>query len=144
MKKNWYEARNEIAVFLAFEILIIFIVMGLFKIFSEPKQAGFVAGLFFVGLGVWIIARLKNYGRTKFISFYFAFVHLFGMSLPILLFRLKHFDVDFKDIHILGFTGPQFHQASTAIYLLMILATILDWLRCWKAQKTLSPKLQKN
>jgi hypothetical protein len=112
------------------EILTIALVISLFKIIDDRLKAGMIAGAFFVALGAWIFIkglRQKDFRRTA--TFWGGCAHLFLSALPLLITRTIHSQDAFADVTIMGMSGPVFHQFSTAIYFLMMLATAFDVFR---------------
>lgn len=118
------------------EIAVVFVVMGIFKSIEDRMIAGMTAGVVFVGLGAFILSlglRAVEFRRTA--TFVFGCIHLFAMSLPMLLTRLMTAGEEFKNVSVLGMSGPVFHRVSTSIYLFMMAATVIDLVRSWRRER---------
>lgn len=128
---------KRLLIFVLIAILYIPIVMLIFRLSPDRLTAGYIAGAGFVLIGVALFWGLKSLGPQARWTRIAAFIHLFGISLPLLIFRSMNSGVDFKDIHIMGIPGPVFHQVSTWVYLIMIVAGVLELAFAYKKQKSL-------
>ena len=112
------------------EVLVIFMVGAAFSLIENKLHAGAIAGSLFVLLGLWIVAPgLKNAEYRKRPTFFAGLLHLFGSALPLLISRFAQADLKFEDVRVMGLTGPQFHQVSNVIYMILMAATAFDWFR---------------
>lgn len=121
------------------EILVILLVVATFRSIEERIVAGAVAGTLFVVLGVWICGRAlrsPRYRRTP--TFVVGLIHLFGSALPLMVTRFANSAALFEDVRVLGLPGPVFHRVSSFIYLALLLATLVDWIRFARAERSLA------
>ena len=119
---------------LFFELVVIGLVVGAFKLIPERLVAGAVAGTIFVLLGLFIVRSGWKDRTKRTASFWMGCVHLFGSSLPLMITRLLNSSGSFEQVDVLGLPGPVFHRVSTTIYLVMMAATVWDLVRAGKAQ----------
>ena len=110
------------------EIVTIILVTLTFINISNHLIAGRIAGTFFLLLGLFVCSKgftTKEYRKTY--SFIVGCLHLL-LSLIMIITRILHPKGSFADVNILGFIpGPVYHQISSAIYGMLIVATCLDW-----------------
>jgi hypothetical protein len=59
-------------------------------------------------------------------------VHVFGVSFPMLITRALNADRAFESVFILGMPGPVFHQLSSTVFSILMLATLIDLWRVWQ------------
>lgn len=121
--------------FLIVEILVIFAVGGIFQLIANRLYAGMVAGSIFVSLGVWIVlggVRSSKKGWSLFVGL----VHLFLIAIPMLSIRLLNASAEFQDVKIWGLPGPVFHKLSTWVYMVLIVATLADFVQAKRREKT--------
>lgn len=117
------------------EIAVICAVVAIFKIVSTRLYAGAMAGTLFVALGVWIVfSGFREKQILKSASFVLGAIHLFAVALPMMIIRFLNSSSAFGDVKILGLSGPAFHQLSTVVYLLLIVATLIDWYRFHRSE----------
>lgn len=96
-------------------------VMVTFRLIESRLVAGFVAGSFFVLLGLVILAAgLRGLIPKRSPTFALGCVHLFAVALPMMVTRLMNLGVDFREVHVWGIPGPIFHQMSTQLYVVMM------------------------
>jgi hypothetical protein len=113
--------------FLVAEVIVLSAAITSFSVISQKMVAGFIAGMFFVSLGVWIVAvgfRNKPFRRSG--TFIVGCLYFFAVALPLMITRFMNTALSFEEVRILGLPGPVFHQISTAIYLGLMLATVWD------------------
>ena len=118
---------------LAFEFLVAASAPVIFKTIESRLVAGMVAGSIFVAIGIFIFmigVQNREFRRTP--TFWTGCIHLFGSALPLLMTRLANFSRGFEDLQVLGLPGPVFHQVSTVIFALLMLATTFDLIRAWR------------
>ena len=115
------------------EILVIPIVTIFFKIVENRMLAGAMAGGVFVALGLFIFFEGM---RSRFVrrsaTFALGCIHLFVISLPLMITRLANSALAFDQVLVLGLPGPLFHQISTGIYFVLMAATVFDMVRSRK------------
>lgn len=112
------------------EVLVIFMVGAAFSLIENKLHAGAIAGTLFVLLGLAVVApavREPDYRKRP--TFFAGLLHLFGSALPLLISRFAQADLRFEDVRVLGLSGPQFHQVSNVIYMILMAATAFDWFR---------------
>lgn len=120
---------------LIIELAVIAAVTVIFKIIPTRLYAGAMAGTLFVALGVWIvISGVRDRQVRRSASFALGAIHLFVISLPMMLIRFLNASSAFADVRIFGLAGPAFHQLSSVVYLLLIVATLVDWYRFRKSE----------
>jgi hypothetical protein len=91
----------------------------------------------FVSFGVFIVvigAQVKAFRRTP--TFWAGCLHLFGSALPLIVTRMMNFSKGFEDVRVLGLPGPVFHQVSTGIFGILMIATFFDLVRSWRRGRT--------
>jgi hypothetical protein len=122
--------RSPFAQYFVAELIVIVSVIQIFIRVSNRAIAGLIAGSLFVALGVWIAYfGFIDPRMRKSASFWLALVHLGGSALPLLGTRLRNLNTPFEVLDVLGLPGPVFHQVSSTIYLMLIVATAADWWR---------------
>jgi hypothetical protein len=113
-----------------FEILTILLVPLIFKWIEVKKIAALFAGGLFVLLGITVIWGCFKYKRLRLsVLMFLGFVHLFGLSLPMLGMRIYHFDLDFEQISIFGMKATDYHHYSVWVFLALMIVTLAEWLR---------------
>ncbi len=128
--------RKDFLVFLGLEILAVIWAGTVFRLFDSRLLAGFLAGTYFIGFGVFVLWRmLASREFKRLFSFYPLLVHLFVISIPMMVARFLNTEQEFSTIRIWGMEGPQFHRLSTMVFLVLILATVLDLIRYWRRTK---------
>jgi len=125
---------RDLGVFLVLELFAIVWAGVVFAWIPSRLMAGMFAGGYFVALGVgmlaWISRRWSNPWRS--ILIYPLLVHLFGVSLPLMVTRLVNSDSPFENLTIWGIPGPEFHRVSTVVFTLLIVSTLADAMRAWR------------
>lgn len=103
-----------------------------FRLGLEPRVAGLIAGSAFVAVGIFG-ARVgwasRGGGLFGYVIFFMALVHLLGVAIPMLGFRLLHWDEPFSKVAVWGLSGSDFHALSTRLYGIWMLFTAVAW---WK------------
>lgn len=118
------------------EVAVIFLVTGVFRLIENRLVAGAIAGSIFILLGLIVLApgyRDRSYRRTK--TFVAGCAHLFLSALPLFITRMFNATSSFENVSVLGMPGPLFHRVSTGIYLLLLIATLLDWVQSRRREK---------
>lgn len=120
------------------EIVVIFLVMGIFKMIPDRKIAAVIAGFLFVSLGSAIFVfglRRSEFRRTA--SFYVGTLFLLLLAAPMFLLRILNWEANFNDLSFLGIPAQQLHQISSYFYVGLMMATAIDRMRLvWQEQMT--------
>lgn len=120
-KRAWME--------LGLLLINILVVTTLFKFFPKPVAA-VVAGLCFVGVSVAIIWAEGKYGRhQRSWAWWTGILFLGAAAIPILFLRVFFWGKSFEAVGFWGITGPQLHQISTYLYLVLIIAVLMEGIR---------------
>jgi hypothetical protein len=112
-------------------LLVMGLVPLIFKLF--PREiAGLVAGVVFLITAAACIhaSQFEPKHLPLQIS---AMVFLFGFAVPILVFRLAFWGMDFNEISVGVVTGRALHSTSTFVFLAM---TAAAWHRAWSFYKS--------
>ncbi len=128
--------RSHLLIFLGLEIFAIVWAGTMFSILESKKLAGALAGGYFVISGLAMLALASKWpAKWKSLTWYMLFVHVFAISLPMLVSRFMQSEMAFEDVRILGMPGPAFHNLSSTVFSLLIGATLVDLIRTrWQAQ----------
>mgnify|MGYP000561648035 CR=1 FL=1 len=111
---------------LVMEIVTVAAVMSIFQVIDK-QIAGLIGGFIFSILGIFIGLRLvQTRSFLTSATFWWLFVYMFYSVLPMMITRLTNWGVEFEQLTIWGITGPDFHQVARNIYLILILATVID------------------
>ena len=124
--------RKDLFWILGLEVFAIVWAGAVFSLFESRLLAGAFAGSYFVILGAVIVYRASRWPE-KWTSptFYLALIHLFVISLPMVITRFLNADLPFESVHVLGLEGPVFHKLSTSIFSGLLAGTAFDLLRVW-------------
>jgi hypothetical protein len=126
--------RKDLILFLALELFAIAWAGAMFSLLPSKLVAGALAGGYFVVSGIFMLGRANHWPeKWKSVTWYILFVHIFGISLPMLMSRFAQMAMTFEDVRIFGIPGPVFHKISAGVFSLLIAGTIIDWLRSWWA-----------
>lgn len=101
-----------------------------FRLGLEPRVAGLLAGGVFVVVGVYgILTSLRNrhVHRIAILVGVLAAIHLFGVALPMLGFRVLSWNEPFSNVAVWGLSGPEFHKISTRFYGAWMAVTATAW-----------------
>lgn len=117
------------------QILTIPIIVMLFKLIGDPLYGGAVASSIFVIQYLWSLGCLKKLYKTT-IGFWFMLANFMVVVLPLAVTRLINWPVDFSTYSIWGIEGPSFHKLSEKLYMVVVLALVVDllWL-FWKSKR---------
>lgn len=125
--------RRDVFVFLGLELLAIAVAGLSFALIENRLIAGFTAGAYFLGSGLFMLFRIVQTGSLwKMLMTYPLLVHVFAISLPMLITRALSADQAFESVFILGMPGPVFHKLSTTVFSVLMLATSVDLVRVWR------------
>src|SRR5258708_2089059 len=114
MRKKFYQ-------FIVAEVSASIWAVLVFRFLSDRFTAAVLAGSGFVALGIFIVHSLRHHPRKgHLLTYWFAWIHLFIFSIPLLAFRIMKPDADFAQVHWLWFSGPQFHRASEIFFLILV------------------------
>lgn len=128
--------RRDLILFLILQIVAIAWAGLVFRIFDSRLIAGFMAGLYFVGSGVYMLWRVGRWSdRVYSVTFYPLAVHVLLISVPMMVVRLAQTQSAFEDILIWGMPGPVFHRISTTVFMILIIATVIDLVRVSRSKK---------
>ncbi len=109
------------------ELFVIGLVPLIFHFVENRLYAGVIAGTVFIALGFYVISPgLRSVAGRRALSFWAGLLHLGVSAFPLFISRLMQADTKFEDVRIMGMTGPNFHRFSTAVYTMMLVATIID------------------
>ena len=122
--------RKDLLIFFGLEVFAIAWAGTLFSFLPSKLLAGALAGGYFVFSGIYMLAKANLWThKWKSFTWYLLFVHVFVISLPMVITRFAHMTMDFGDVTILGMPGPVFHGVSSGVFFALMLATVTDWLR---------------
>lgn len=126
---------RELTIFLGLQLVAIAVAGLSFSLINNRLIAGAVAGSYFITSGLYMILRTSRYaGKWHLLYWYPLLVHVFVISIPMVVIRFLNSDKAFENIKILGLEGPVFHRLSTTIFSLLILGTIIDIARLWRTR----------
>ena len=117
--------------------LLIAMVLGaglaavIFQVGFDPRVAGLIAGTGFIAVGVYGVLMALAEKKNRHFSWAvlgMALVHVLGVALPMLGFRLLHWDEPFSKVAVWGLSGPEFHQLSTRLYGFWFLLVLVAWI----------------
>jgi len=122
--------RKDLVTFLVLEFVAIVWAGAVFSLFSSRLLAGGMAGAYFVLSAAWMLYRaLRWKDRARALTPYALAVHLFGVSLPMVITRFMNADQPFESVKILGLEVPEFHRLSTSVFTFLMVATVVDLVR---------------
>jgi hypothetical protein len=128
--------RRDLTVFLGLEVVAIAWAASVFKIFDSRLLAGLMAGLYFVGSGIFMLWRIWRWPDWKrSLTLYPLAVHVFVVSIPMMAVRFAQTQSAFEDILIWGMPGPVFHRLSTTVFMTLIACTVVDLVRITRSRK---------
>jgi hypothetical protein len=120
-KLGWY---------LVAEIVVIAAVVAIFRLIPSKSVAATVAGSLFVILGLTLFLGTLRTGKPlKQFLFWASGFFLFAVAIPMLFVRVWNWGVDFASLSVWGMSAPTFHQQSNTVYILMVIATVVDRFR---------------
>lgn len=128
--------RRDLLIFLGLEIFAIIWAGTMFSVLSSKLIAGALAGGYFVVSGIAMLAMANHWpNKWKSITWYVLYIHVFGISLPMLMSRFAQMTMTFEEVRIFGIPGPIFHKISSGVFSVLIAGTVIDWARSWWAAK---------
>lgn len=130
---NW----KELTLFLGLQLLAIAVAGLSFSLIESRLVAGAVAGSYFITSGLFMILRTLRYsGKWRLVYWYPLLVHVFVISIPMVVTRILKSDQVFENVRILGLEAPVFHRLSTTVFSILILGTMIDIFRSWRKQES--------
>ncbi len=131
---------NRYLIYLVYFVLTIPAVILLFKGIEPKKLASLFAASLFISCSFLIFwGEYKNNFLRSF-SFWAALFFLLIFSGPMLINRLLHYDLDFSEIQIWGFSGPDFHKYSNYGFWVLLAAPLIDYLKAKRLLAAASSK----
>lgn len=126
---------QNLLVFLGLQVLAIIWAGLSFAVIESRVLAGALAGGYFILSGLYMVGKLaQDPKRWSFLMWYPLLVHVFVISIPMVITRFLNTDKAFADVRILGMEGPTFHRLSTTIFGLLVLGTLIDLARTYRAR----------
>lgn len=127
---------RELILFLGLQLLAIAIAGASFVLIESRLWAGAVAGGYFVISGLFMVFRAWRWpDKWRLFFWYPLLVHVFGISIPMVTTRFMQAGLSFEQIRIWGLEGPQFHRLSTTVFMILMIATVVDIARTWRATR---------
>jgi hypothetical protein len=124
---------RDLILFLGLELLAIAVAGLSFTLIESRLIAGFTAGAYFLSFGLFVLWKIARSGKLwRMLMTYPLLVHVFGVSFPMLITRALNADRAFESVFILGMPGPVFHQLSSTVFSILMLATLIDLWRVWQ------------
>lgn len=121
---------RDLTWFLGLELFAIVWAGVVFSLLTSRLVAGGLAGLYFVGSASLMLYWASSWQeKWRSLCLYPLIVHLFVISLPMLVVRFLNADQPFENVHIWGLEGPQFHRLSTTVFTILMIATVVDLIR---------------
>lgn len=106
-----------------------------FGLLPWRQVAGVVAALGFLTWNTQTFRLLKSEYKKSFL-FYFNIIFLIGVTLPMFIGRLTHWDLPFDKIYIWGLAGPKFHLLSTTVYKIQLAVVVVEGCyKFWRGKK---------
>lgn len=120
-----------------FEIFLIwiFLVMSFFKFIPSKEIASVIAGFGFVSWPLLFLVYEWNQRPKNKIYICFLGLFLVANALPIFLLRILNWGEDFASLSFLGIPTPYFHKVANFLYLAMMIAATVSWLRAKKKEQ---------
>lgn len=130
--------KRDLVVFFILEIFAIIWAGALFSVLSSRMLAGGLAGGYFVVSGLFMLWKIRSWSAPwSALTTYVLIAHVFLISIPMLVTRWIQSSEEFSEVRIFGLPGPMFHQLSTLVFTLLIVCTVVDWIRYWRAMARL-------
>jgi hypothetical protein len=122
--------RRDLYIFLGLEFFAVVWAGAVFSLVSTRLLAAALAGGFFVLSAFYMTWRAWNWPECwRSATIYPLTVHLWAVSLPMLITRFLHAGDAFADVRIWGLSGPQFHRLAGGVFACLILCTLIDLAR---------------
>lgn len=108
-----------------------------FSLIPSRLIAGAVAGVGFLIVGGYSLKiSLKAPKPWIWVTLYTSVIHLFGISLPMIIVRWMDPSIPFAQMKVWGIPGHQFHFYSTNFYYTLMLGLALDGVRAWLVERS--------
>lgn len=121
---------NRYRIYLFAHILVIVLVTAFFKIIPERKIAALCAGTLFLLTPVLVLFfEYRAKALMKRMSSYGALIFLLLSAMPIFYLRVTNWSEDFNSLSLAGIAGPELHQLSNKIFMLMLVCFLVDAFR---------------
>jgi hypothetical protein len=128
---------RDLIIFLGIELFAIVFAIAMFKLLPSKYLAGSLAGVYFVISGIIMLAMANHWPhKWRSLTWYVLFIHVFVISLPMLMSRFAQMALSFEDVRVFGIPGPVFHEISTTVFSILIGSTVVDGARCWWAARS--------
>ena len=128
--------KRDLLIFLGLQLFAAFWAGVVFSIFESRLLAGALAGTYFVASGLYMFRVVWRWqDKWMSLTIYPLIVHVFVISIPMVVARFSQFQSNFEQIKIWGLEGPAFHQLSTTVFGGLLLATVLDLVRALRSKK---------
>lgn len=122
-------------IYIIYFLLAIPVVILLFKFIEPKKLASLFAASLFISCSLIVLwSELKSKSVRSF-SFWIALAFLIIFSVPMMVSRLIHYDLDFSEINFGPISGPDFHKYSNYGFMALIVAPIVDFLKSRKQRQ---------
>jgi hypothetical protein len=122
--------RKDLIIFLIAQLFVVISVGIIFRSIPDRQVAAVVAGSIFVILSIGFAFRAIAWWRWQFsLSFWSALFFGAAVAMPMLIQRIRNWGVDFSDVRVWWMSGPEFHQLSSQIFVVMTFATLIDLVR---------------
>lgn len=126
---------RDLQIFLALQVLAIVIAGLSFSLIESRLVAGAIAGLYFLSSGIYMLMRAWSWsGKWASACFYPLLIHVFAITLPMLISRFMQSENNFEEVTILGLPGPVFHRLSTIVFGALVLGTVIDLIRAKRTE----------
>lgn len=110
------------------QIMSALVAAVVFRLGLDPRFAGLIAGTSFVFVGLAGIRTSwlkRSEGLLANIVLLMSLVHVLGIALPMIGFRLLNWSQPFSKVAVWGLSGPQFHDISTRVFGFWVIFTVL-------------------
>lgn len=132
--------RRDLYIFLGLEFFAAVWAGAVFSFIPARLLAAALAGGFFVLSAFYMTWRVWNWPEFwRSATIYPLTVHLWLVSLPMLITRFLHPGEVFADVHIWGLSGPVFHRLAGWVFACLVLCTLIDLARVQWRQRACSP-----
>ena len=101
-----------------------------FRLGLEQRVAGVLAGSVFVLIGLYGVLAgyrwpgLMGFRRSRVVVIGLSVGHLMAFALPMLLYRIIHWNEIFSKIEFWGLAGPEVHAVSTRYFSFWMAVTL--------------------
>ncbi|HMN66905.1 MAG TPA: hypothetical protein PKC28_00040 [Bdellovibrionales bacterium] len=126
--------KKDLVMFLCLQACAVVVAGGSFALIEDRLWAGALAGSYFVLSGLFMVTRAVQWNDVwRSFCWYPLIAHVFGISIPMMVTRFAQAGLHFENVKILGLEGPAFHRLSTVIFGALVLGTLIDLARTWRA-----------